>query len=125
MRRYREIHDLTHVTLGMPINMLGKFPSFSADIFSIQLFSSIGEVTVKWFEGIQYGLPMCVLGAFFGPLRLGPRHTAKYLSLTLPWVVRSARQSRLFINVHFEKYWHKPLSEFRRDLNLLESPPRL
>jgi ubiquinone biosynthesis protein COQ4 len=24
MRRYREIHDLTHVTLGMPINMLGK-----------------------------------------------------------------------------------------------------
>jgi ubiquinone biosynthesis protein COQ4 len=29
MRRYREIHDLTHVTLGMPINMLGKiFLSF-------------------------------------------------------------------------------------------------
>ena len=26
MRRYREIHDLTHVTLGMPINMLGKIP---------------------------------------------------------------------------------------------------
>lgn len=24
MRRYREIHDLTHVTLGMPINMLGR-----------------------------------------------------------------------------------------------------
>jgi ubiquinone biosynthesis protein COQ4 len=28
MRRYREIHDLTHVTLGMPINMLGKFVFF-------------------------------------------------------------------------------------------------
>ncbi|CAF0820946.1 unnamed protein product [Rotaria sp. Silwood1] len=106
MRRYREIHDLTHVTLGMPINMLG-------------------EVTVKWFEGIQYGLPMCVLAAFFGPLRLGPRHTAKYLNLTLPWIVRTARQSRLFMNVYFEKHWHKPLAEFRRELNILEPPPKI
>ncbi|CAF0994076.1 unnamed protein product [Rotaria sordida] len=106
MRRYREIHDLTHVTLGMPINMLG-------------------EVTVKWFEGIQYGLPMCVLGAFFGPLRLGPRHTAKYLYLTLPWVVRIARQSRPLINVYFEKHWHKPLAELRRELNILEPPPKI
>jgi ubiquinone biosynthesis protein COQ4 len=106
MRRYREIHDLTHLTLGMPINMLG-------------------EVTVKWFEGIQYGLPMCVLGAFFGPLRLGPKHTAKYLYLTLPWVVRTARQSRLLMNVYFEKHWHKPLTEFRRELNILEPPPKI
>ncbi|CAF3418898.1 unnamed protein product [Rotaria socialis] len=106
MRRYREIHDLTHVTLGMPINMLG-------------------EVTVKWFEGIQYGLPMCALGGFFGSVRLGPRHTAKYLNLTLPWIVRTARQSRLFINVYFEKHWHKPLVEFRRELNIVEPPPKL
>ncbi|CAF1387189.1 unnamed protein product [Adineta steineri] len=106
MRRYREIHDLTHVTLGMPINMLG-------------------EVTVKWFEGIQYGLPMCVLGAFFGPLRLGPKHTAKYLHLTLPWIVRTARQSRSFMNVYFEKHWHKSINEFRRELNILEPPPKI
>ena len=82
-------------------------------------------MTVKWYEGIQYGLPMCVLGAFFGPLRLGPKHTAKYLSLTLPWVVRNARQSRRLINVYFEKYWQKPISEFRRDLNLIEPPPKI
>lgn len=80
---------------------------------------------MKWFEGIQYGLPMCVLGAFFGPLRLGPKHTAKYLSMTLPWVVRNARQSRLFINVFFEKHWQKPIAEFRRELNILEPPPKL
>ncbi|CAF0727324.1 unnamed protein product [Didymodactylos carnosus] len=106
MRRYREIHDLTHVTLGMPINMLG-------------------EVTVKWFEGIQYGLPMCVLAAFFGPLRLGPKHTAKYLNITLPWIVRSARQSRLLMNIYFEKNWHKPITQFRHELNLKEPPPKV
>jgi ubiquinone biosynthesis protein Coq4 len=32
MRRYREIHDLTHVTLGMPINMLGRI-SFDLNLF--------------------------------------------------------------------------------------------
>lgn len=125
MRRYREIHDLTHVTLGMPINMLGNFSSVSFATSPTSLFLILGEVTVKWYEGIQYGLPMCVLGAFFGPLRLGPKHTAKYLSLTLPWIVRSARQSRFLMNVYFEKHWHKSLSEFRRDLNLLEPPPKI
>ncbi len=39
MRRYREIHDLTHVTLGMPINMLGKFIFFSLSISLISKFS--------------------------------------------------------------------------------------
>ena len=54
MRRYREIHDLIHATLGMPTNM-------------------IGEVTVKVFEGIQTGLPMCVAGGLLGPIRLGQK----------------------------------------------------
>jgi len=124
MRRYREIHDLTHVTLGMPINMLGRISIylFKFIVFEINF---LGEVTVKWFEGIQYGLPMCVLGAFFGPLRLGPKHTAKYLHLTLPWIIRTARQSRSFMNVYFEKHWHKSLTEFRRELNILEPPPKI
>ena len=53
MLRYRQTHDLFHSILGMPPHMLG-------------------EVAVKWVEAIQTGLPMCALGAFFGPLRLGP-----------------------------------------------------
>lgn len=36
-------------------------------------FSLPGEVVVKWFEAVQTGLPMCVLGAAFGPLRLSTR----------------------------------------------------
>lgn len=29
-----------------------------------------GEITVKWFEAVQTHLPMCILGALFGPIRL-------------------------------------------------------
>lgn len=54
MQRYREVHDLLHTILGMRTNMLG-------------------EVAVKWFEAAQTGLPMCVLGAALGPLRLNSR----------------------------------------------------
>ncbi len=55
MRRYREVHDLLHTLLGMPTNMLG-------------------EVVVKWVEGIQLGLPLGILGGLAGPLRLGPKY---------------------------------------------------
>jgi len=54
MRRYREIHDLVHVVLGQPTNMLG-------------------EVTVKMFEGLQTGLFMCASGGILGAVRLGRR----------------------------------------------------
>jgi ubiquinone biosynthesis protein Coq4 len=30
----------------------------------------VGEVMVKWVEGLQTGLPMCIGGAILGPLRL-------------------------------------------------------
>lgn len=55
MLRYRQVHDLFHSVLGMPPHMLG-------------------EVAVKWVEALQTGLPMCALGALFGPLRLGPKY---------------------------------------------------
>ena len=54
MQRYREVHDLTHTLLGMKTNLLG-------------------EITVKWVEGLQFGLPMCVTAGVFGPIRLKPK----------------------------------------------------
>jgi ubiquinone biosynthesis protein COQ4 len=54
MQRYRETHDFTHTLLEMKPNM-------------------IGEVTVKYFEAIQLGLPMCISAAIFGGARLGPK----------------------------------------------------
>lgn len=55
VRRYREVHDLIHVLLGQKTNMLG-------------------EVVVKWVEGLQLGLPLGLLGGFFGALRLAPMY---------------------------------------------------
>ncbi|KAJ8877824.1 hypothetical protein PR048_022282 [Dryococelus australis] len=58
IQRYREVHDLVHTLLQMPTNMLG-------------------EVTVKWVEALQTRLPMCVGGALFGAMRLGPKYWKK------------------------------------------------
>lgn len=55
MTRYRECHDLVHTILGMPTNMLG-------------------EVSVKWVEALNTGLPMCYGGAIFGAMRLRPKY---------------------------------------------------
>ncbi|XP_068236776.1 ubiquinone biosynthesis protein COQ4 homolog, mitochondrial-like [Palaemon carinicauda] len=103
MQRYREAHDLFHTVLGMPTNMLG-------------------EVTVKWVEGIQTGLPMCVGGAIFGPLRFKPKQRQKYLSTYLPWAIRVGKSSKLLMNVYFEKRWEQSLAELRQELGIEEPP---
>ena len=46
----RENHDIVHAVLAMPTD-------------------GVGEVIVKWIEGLQTGLPMCIGGAVLGPLR--------------------------------------------------------
>lgn len=33
----------------------------------------VGEVTVKWVEGIQTKLPMCIGGGLLGAIRLAPK----------------------------------------------------
>ena len=103
MRRYREIHDFTHCLLGMRTNL-------------------VGEVTVKWFEAIQYDLPMCWLGGMFGSLRLKPKDTQKYLNHYLPWIIENAINSKVLITVHFEKYFDYPIDELRQKLNLTPPP---
>ncbi len=50
VRFFRENHDVVHALLDMPTDM-------------------VGEVMVKWVEGLQTGLPMCIGGAILGPLR--------------------------------------------------------
>lgn len=64
MTRYRECHDLVHTILGMPTNMLG-------------------EVSVKWVEALNTGLPMCYGGAVFGAMRLRPKYVKQLLVRSL------------------------------------------
>ncbi|XP_046387974.1 ubiquinone biosynthesis protein COQ4 homolog, mitochondrial-like [Ischnura elegans] len=99
MQRYREVHDLVHALLGMPINMLG-------------------EVTVKWVEGIQTGLPMCVAGALFGPLQLSAKQRKKYVKYHLPWAVRTGYEAKFLMTVYFEKRWEQPVEEILNELNI-------
>ncbi|KAK2719588.1 ubiquinone biosynthesis protein COQ4 homolog, mitochondrial-like isoform X2 [Artemia franciscana] len=104
MQRYREAHDLIHTVLGMPTNMLG-------------------EVAVKWVEGIQTGLPMCVGGGIFGAARLRPKQRQKYLSIYLPWAIRVGQNSKFLMNIYYEKRWMQNLEELRRELSIEHPPP--
>lgn len=103
MQRYRETHDLLHTILGMPTNLLG-------------------EITVKWVEAIQTGLPMCIGGAIFGPARLKPKNRAAYLKTHLPWAIRVGINSKFLMNVYYEQRWDQDIDELRSELKI-ESPP--
>ena len=85
MTRYRETHDLTHCVLAMPTTM-------------------VGEVVVKWVEALQLGLPMCVGGAVFGPLRFGPKQRQQYRSL-LPWALHTGKSAGFLLAIHYENRW--------------------
>lgn len=102
MQRYREVHDLNHAILDMPTNM-------------------VGEVAVKWVEGLQTGLPMCVGGAIFGPLRFSTKQTIKYKKI-LPWAVRVALNSEFFMNFYFEERWDQNIYDLRQEMNIEEPP---
>ncbi|KAM8934341.1 ubiquinone biosynthesis protein COQ4 homolog, mitochondrial [Pelodytes ibericus] len=101
-QRYREVHDLMHTLLGMPTNMLG-------------------EVVVKWFEAVQTGLPMCVLGAVFGPLRLNTKRMKRLVEL-IPWAVQNGRRARCVLNVYYEKHWEQSVQSLRGEIGILTPP---
>ncbi|XP_028318766.1 ubiquinone biosynthesis protein COQ4 homolog, mitochondrial [Gouania willdenowi] len=103
MQRYREVHDLLHTLLGMPTNMLG-------------------EVAVKWFEAAQTGLPMCVLGALLGPLRLNASRLQTLLTSLGLWALQNGRNARCVLSVFYERRWEQNIEDLRRELNI-EPPP--
>uniref|UniRef100_A0A914CBD8 Ubiquinone biosynthesis protein COQ4 homolog, mitochondrial n=1 Tax=Acrobeloides nanus TaxID=290746 RepID=A0A914CBD8_9BILA len=96
MQRYRETHDFTHVLLEMKPNMLG-------------------EVTVKYFEAIQLGLPMCIAAAIFGGVRLGPKHRQQLIERNLPWVVEQAVNGRLLIALDWENLVERKIRDIQQE----------
>jgi len=103
MLRYRECHDLFHVILDAHTNMLG-------------------EVAVKWVEGIQLGLPMCLLGAIAGPVRLGPVHRQRYFNAFLPWSIEQGFKAKFLMNIYYEKHWEDDIDELRKRMNIEPAP---
>lgn len=103
MQRYREVHDLIHVLLGMPTHMLG-------------------EVVVKWIEGLQLGLPLGLLGGMFGALRLRPKQRSLYLQEHLWWALRVGRNADFLLNIYFEEHWEQNIHEMREQFKIEEPP---
>ncbi|KAL5287494.1 COQ4 family protein [Megaselia abdita] len=99
MTRYRECHDLIHTILGMPTNMLG-------------------EVTVKWVEALNIGLPMCYGGAVFGALRLRPKQRLQYKRRYLPWAFEVGNKAKPLMNVYWEKRWEQDVEDLRKELDI-------
>lgn len=103
MQRYREVHDLLHTLLGMPTNMLG-------------------EVAVKWFEAAQTGLPMCVLGALLGPLRLNASRLQSLFTSLGPWALQNGSRARCVLSIFYERRWAQSIEDLRQELNI-DPPP--
>lgn len=103
MVRYRECHDLFHVILDAHTNMLG-------------------EIAVKWVEGIQMGMPMCLLGAFAGPVRLGPVHRQRYFSVFFPWSIEQGFKAKFLMNIYYEKHWEDDIDDLRKRMNVEPAP---
>lgn len=103
MQRYREVHDLLHTLLGMPTHMLG-------------------EVVVKWVEGIQFALPLGLAGGAFGAFRLKTKHWHLYKDSHLLWAIETGLHAKFLMNVYYEHHWEMPLDELRAFLNIKEPP---
>ncbi|CAK5036703.1 unnamed protein product [Meloidogyne enterolobii] len=99
MQRYRETHDFNHVLLQMPTTMLG-------------------EVTVKYFEAIQLGLPMCIAAAVFGGIRLGPKHRKQLLERNLPWILEQALEGRFLLAIDWENRFEQNIVDLQNELGI-------
>uniref|UniRef100_A0A8D1SBE4 Ubiquinone biosynthesis protein COQ4 homolog, mitochondrial n=1 Tax=Sus scrofa TaxID=9823 RepID=A0A8D1SBE4_PIG len=106
IQRYREVHDMVHTLLGMPTNIPG-------------------EIVVKWFEAVQTGLPMCVLSALFGPIRLSAQSLQVLVSELIPWAVQNGRRAPCLLHLYYERRWEQPLRALRQELGITEPPVRV
>ncbi|CAH8538834.1 unnamed protein product [Schistosoma rodhaini] len=83
----------------------------------------LGEVVVKWVEGIQTLLPMCLTGGYFCSLRLAPKQTECFVRSHLEYAIRTGREARFLMCVYFEEHWEDNLEDFRSSLNIQSPPP--
>ncbi|KAJ5910154.1 Coenzyme Q biosynthesis Coq4 [Penicillium tannophilum] len=104
MQRYRECHDFYHAVTGLPIFVEG-------------------ELALKALEFLNTLLPMTGL-SLFAFVKMKPAEKERFLTLHLPWAVRSGLGSKELINVYWEEVLEKDVDELRAELNI-ERPPDL
>lgn len=114
MQRYREVHDVWHVLVGLPPTVLA-------------------EIGQKWLELLQTGLPMCLLSGLVGPLRLQPAERSELIQYYLPWAMACHRSIEAsgtpLMSRYYERYLEWDLNEVREHLGVIpfhtfnERPP--
>ena len=103
MLRYREVHDFLHVLTGLGTSVEA-------------------EIIQKWLELLQTGLPMTLLSATVGPLRLAGRDRRLLLTEWAPWAARTAVQMPFFLNIYYERLFAHDLQQLRRELDIPPLP---
>jgi len=104
MLRYREVHDYLHVLSGLPPTVLG-------------------EISLKWLEMVQTGMPVAGLSALVGPLRLSSQERRALFSVYAPWAIKaSATLSVPLMSVRYEELLPLSLQEARAAINLTPAP---
>jgi len=103
MLRYREVHDFLHVLTGLGTSVEA-------------------EIVQKWLELLQTGLPMTLLSATVGPLRISSTDRRLLLTEWVPWAARAAVQMPFFLNIYYERLFDYNLAQLRRELDLPPLP---
>ena len=96
LQRYRDVHDVWHVLTGMPTTVLG-------------------ELAQKWFEAAQTGLPVAVISAVFGPLRLKTEERRVLVTELVPWAVSTGRRAPDLMAVRYEDRLEDSLEDLRTE----------
>mmetsp|Transcript_24491 Transcript_24491/g.38529 ORF Transcript_24491/g.38529 Transcript_24491/m.38529 type:complete len:138 (-) Transcript_24491:364-777(-) len=97
MLRYREVHDFVHVLSGLGTSVEG-------------------EIVQKWFELLQTGLPVAMLSATVGPLKLNTEEKRRLITEWIPWAVHASVSVPFFLNIYYERLYNSDLNELRREL---------
>ncbi|KAG8936076.1 Ubiquinone biosynthesis protein [Tulasnella sp. 418] len=103
MKRYRESHDFYHCICNLPVNVES-------------------ELAVKFFEFANFGLPVALISAVFGPLRLDSAKRARLFSEFVPWAMRCGRSAKPLINVYWEERWKQDVVELKKELGIWDPP---
>lgn len=96
LQRYRDVHDLWHVLTGMPTTVLG-------------------ELAQKWFEAAQTGLPVAVMSAVVGPMRLKSEDRRVLMKKLVPWAISCGRHAPDLLSIRYERRLGDSLEDLRRE----------
>jgi ubiquinone biosynthesis protein COQ4 len=104
MQRYRECHDLYHCLVHLPVSVES-------------------EITLKFFEFANLGLPLAAFAALFGPLRLDSAKRQRLFAEYVPWALRCGGSARSLITVYWEERWEQNIEDMKKEFGIWDAPP--